>query len=177
MAQNRPAQGGGQRPGQGGQGQRPGQGERPSQGDRPGQGEAGREDRQQNRQDMQDDRQDWADGAREDRQDYRDKARNDWQEHGDDMWDEHGEGWAFWGSGEVVEWEEGFNWGGFFAGAAFGTILTAVAFEDMHESTACSMSQVVVSGVTYIRCGDNWYNQAMSGGQVTYVIVAPPAGY
>jgi hypothetical protein len=170
---NRPSQGGGQaqRPGQGGQGQRP------SQGDRPGQGDANREDWQQHRDDMQNDRQDFQQGQQEDRQEYRDKARNDWQEHGDDMWDEHGEGWVFWGPGEMVEWEEGFNWGGFFAGAAFGTILTAAAFDDMHDTTACTMSQVVVAGVTYLRCGDHWYNQAMSGGQVTYVIVAPPPGY
>ena len=126
---------------------------------------------------MQNDRQDFADQAREDRQSDRDDARDDWQDHSEDMWDEHGESWGFWGSGEMVEWEEGFNWGGFFAGAAFGTVLTAVAFDDMHETTACSMTQVVVQGITYIRCGDHWYNQAMSGGQVTYVIVAPPAGY
>ena len=105
------------------------------------------------------------------------RRREDWQEHGEDVWDEGGEGWVFWGPGEVVEWDEGFNWGGFFAGAALGTILTAAAFDDMHENTACAMSQVVVAGVTYIRCGDNWYNRVMQGGTVNYVVVAAPPGF
>jgi hypothetical protein len=35
---------------------------------------------------------------------------------------------------------------------------------------------VVVGGTTYYQCGTAWYVRSYSGGDVSYVIVNPPAG-
>ena len=44
-------------------------------------------------------------------------------------------------------------------------------------SAACTMSSVVVEGTTYYRCGRNWFQKALSNGEVTYLVVNPPPGY
>jgi hypothetical protein len=39
------------------------------------------------------------------------------------------------------------------------------------------MTAVPVAGVTYYRCGPNWYQKAYANGEVAFVVVAPPPGY
>jgi hypothetical protein len=51
--------------------------------------------------------------------------------------------------------------------------LTMAAFHGL----SCASTRTVVGGVTYYGCGGSWYNQRYVGGQVTYVVVNPPAGY
>ncbi len=53
-----------------------------------------------------------------------------------------------------------------------GTALTISAF----RALSCATSTVVMDGVSYYRCGSTWYSRAYSGGNVTYVVVTPPAG-
>ena len=36
---------------------------------------------------------------------------------------------------------------------------------------------VTVDQITYLKCGDNWYNRVMQGGSVNYVVVAAPPGF
>jgi hypothetical protein len=36
---------------------------------------------------------------------------------------------------------------------------------------------VPVGDVSYYQCGPTWYQKAYTGGEVTYVVVAPPPGY
>jgi hypothetical protein len=45
------------------------------------------------------------------------------------------------------------------------------------RSLSCNSTTVVASGVTYYRCGNDWYSRAYQGSSVTYVVVAAPAGY
>ncbi len=54
-----------------------------------------------------------------------------------------------------------------------GTSLTISAF----RSLSCTSSRIYVGGVTYYRCGHEWYSRAYHGGNVTYVIVTAPSGY
>ncbi|MEE9607375.1 MAG: hypothetical protein V3U03_06505 [Myxococcota bacterium] len=104
-------------------------------------------DREGQREEGREDRQDYRDGAREDRQDYADDVRGEYQEH--------------------EEWYED-RWK-----RAVGASLTVSAF----RSLQCASSTVVVNGVTYYNCGSSWYQRGYSGGNVTYVVVGPPAGY
>ena len=46
-----------------------------------------------------------------------------------------------------------------------------------YNTLPCTPATVVSGGVTYYQCGATWYNQAYSGGSVTYVTVTPPPGY
>ena len=59
------------------------------------------------------------------------------------------------------------------AAFAIGATLTMATFSAM----SCTTTTVVVTGVSYYRCGTGWYNRAYSGGNVTYVVVGAPAGY
>ncbi len=104
-------------------------------------------DREGQREEAREDRQDYRDSAREDRQDYADDVRGEYQEH--------------------EEWYED-RWK-----RAVGASLTVSAF----RSLQCASSTVVVNGVTYYNCGSSWYQRGYSGGNVTYVVVGPPAGY
>ncbi len=49
--------------------------------------------------------------------------------------------------------------------------LTMAAF----RALSCASSAIVVDGVTYYHCGPTWYSRAYTGGNVTYVVVNPPA--
>jgi hypothetical protein len=51
--------------------------------------------------------------------------------------------------------------------------ITYVSF----SSLSCTRSTVTIDYVTYYRCGDDWYQRAYNGGDVTYIVVAAPAGY
>ncbi len=53
-----------------------------------------------------------------------------------------------------------------------GMSLTMAAF----RALSCASSAIVVDGVTYYNCGPTWYSRAYTGGNVTYVVVNPPAG-
>lgn len=111
----------------------------------------------------------------EDRQEYYDKARKEWQEYAE--WDEHGHYWVGGWYGPVIYDDDDTEWVTFVAGIAIGTALTSSAYRSMQQETQCAPQEVVVDGVTYLKCGDHWYNRVMQGGNVNYVVVAPPPGF
>ena len=162
-ASTRPGTGGTQRPGTSDV-TRPGQGTtRPGEGTRPGQGE-GEGDR--------------FDGSRrEDWQDYGNAAREDWQ----DFYEEGGGGYYYGGYYGHYHYydhhEEDGDWAILITGLAVGTALTASSFSSMQTSTKCELSEVVVNGVRYFKCGTTWYTRVIDGTNVSYVIVSAPAGY
>ena len=45
------------------------------------------------------------------------------------------------------------------------------------RGTVDEQPTVPVAGTTYYRCGPNWFQKAYTGGQVSFVVVAPPPGY
>ena len=63
------------------------------------------------------------------------------------------------------------------SGLALGTALTAASFSSMQTSTQCQLTEVVVNGVKYFKCGSTWYNRVMDGTNVSYIIVSAPSGY
>ncbi len=48
---------------------------------------------------------------------------------------------------------------------------------DRGSQPSCTMTTVPVADMTYYRCGPNWFQKAYTGGQVSFVVVAPPPGY
>jgi hypothetical protein len=159
----RPANQPGQQPARPGT-TRPGA-ERPAQQpDRTGDREQSREDWQQHREDMQ-----------QDRQEYAKKAREDWQEYAE--WDEGGGYWVGGWYGPVYHDDDVDDWVVFVSGLALGTALSSAAYSSMKTETKCTPTEVTVNQITYLKCGDNWYNRVMQGGQVNYVVVAPPPGF
>lgn len=63
---------------------------------------------------------------------------------------------------------------GIAAGAAvIGSFINAASY----SALPCTTTTVYVDGVTYYRCGPNWYTRGYRGGEVVYVVVAPPPGY
>lgn len=127
-------------------------------------------------------REDWqqhADDAREDRQKYQKNAREDWQ----DFYEEGGGhgyyyGGYYGGHMHVVDYDEEYsNWGAALAGFAVGTALTSAAFSSMQSNTSCTLTEVMVAGVRYFKCGTTWYNRVLDGTNVNYVIVAAPPGF
>ena len=54
-----------------------------------------------------------------------------------------------------------------------GAALTRAAF----RSLSCTSNIIIVSGVTYYRCGGTWYRRAQQSGDVVYIVVTQPAGY
>ncbi len=53
-------------------------------------------------------------------------------------------------------------------------MITASQAQAQAQSSGCTMSQVVVNGITYATCGSTWYQPIYQGGQVSYEIVSPP---
>jgi hypothetical protein len=139
--------------------------ERPSQQpDRGGDRDQAREDWQDHRGDMQDDR-----------QEYAKKAREDWQEYAE--WDEHGAYWVGGWYGPMIYDDDVDDWLVFATGLAVGTALSSSAYSSMKSETNCQPTEVTVDGISYLKCGDHWYNRVMQGGQVSYVGVAAPPGF
>ncbi len=54
-----------------------------------------------------------------------------------------------------------------------GGALTIAAF----SSLSCRTTTVVVGGVTYYRCGNDWYQRAYRSSEVVYIVVQAPSGY
>ena len=54
-----------------------------------------------------------------------------------------------------------------------GGTLTIAAF----SSLSCTTTTVLVSGVTYYRCGNDWYQRAYRSSEVVYIVVQAPSGY
>jgi hypothetical protein len=81
-----------------------------------------------------------------------------------DWWEEEG--------GHYYDYDEANMW--LAAGMVFvvGATLTVAAV----QSLPCEMTAVSVQGVTYYRCGSSWYQRAFTNGEVTYVVINPPAG-
>ena len=63
--------------------------------------------------------------------------------------------------------------------AAAAVVGAAVAARNVPEywTAPCEPVTVVVGGTTYYQCGSAWYVRAYSGGDVTYIMTNPPAGY
>jgi len=122
--------------------------------------QASRTERTEGRQDTQSSRQQEVTERQQSRQDYKGDAREDWQDYSDDY---HGRGWGYAAAGAAV-----------VAGAyAVGSVVSAANY----RSLSCTPTTVVVGGVSYSQCGSTWYQPTYSGGDVTYVVVNPPAGY
>jgi hypothetical protein len=142
-----------------GQGARPG--DRPSHlpSERPGQGGGGeqRPDRGEGREDWQQ----FLDQQQQDRQNYQSGMAHQRQE----WWEEEG--------GHYYDGYEASSWMAAGMMFAVGATLTAAAV----ASLSCTMTPVAVSGTTYYRCGNQWYERAFTNGQVTYVVINPPAGH
>jgi len=54
-----------------------------------------------------------------------------------------------------------------------GAALTIAAF----SSLSCTTTTVVAAGVTYYRCGNEWYQRAYRSSEVVYIVVQAPSGY
>ncbi len=111
----------------------------------------------------------------DDRQKYANKAREDWQEYAE--WDESRGYWVGGWYGPVIYDDDDVEWGTFLAGVMIGTALSSAAYSSMRTETGCKPSDVVVDGITYMKCGSTWYNRVMQGGTVNYVVVAAPPGF
>lgn len=85
-----------------------------------------------------------------------------------DRWEERRDDWRRWRRRAAVG-------AGIAAGAlAIGAIVSASQW----GSLGCTPETIVVGGVTFYRCGSNWYERVFEGsGNVTYIVVNPPAGY
>jgi hypothetical protein len=116
-------------------------------------------------------------GNREDWQNWADQNREDWQEYGEDYAEEYG-GWGWYGYGHPYyddDWDDfavGVVVGG-MVGLAVGSVVSSSAY----QADACTKHSVEVKGETYYRCDDLWLQKAISGGEVSYIVVNPPAGY
>lgn len=132
------------------------------------QGMTERSDLRTNRQDQiterQGQRQQSYSERQENRQDYRSEAREDWQDAANDHWDNRYYGYRA-GAGAVVAA------GAYAAGRATSSNVTYVT------TLPCSPTTAYLNGVTYYRCGSDWYTRAYSGGNVSYTVVGPPPGY
>jgi len=111
----------------------------------------------------QEQRQEQRAAAREDHQAYATNRREDWQDYADDHYDEHG---YYPGTAAAVA-----------AGAAVGAAAGAAVATPPYWTLSCTPTTVVVGGTTYYQCGSAWYIRAYSGGEVSYSMVNPPAGY
>ena len=111
----------------------------------------------------------------DDRQEYAKKAREDWQEYAE--WDEYHGYWVGGWYGPVIYDDDVDEWATFIVGISIGTALSAAAYESMRTETQCQPTEVVVDQITYMKCGNTWYNRVMQSGGVNYVVVAPPPGF
>jgi hypothetical protein len=84
-----------------------------------------------------------------------------------------------------VEWDhvhiyddDDFEWNsGAWMMMTIGTAVTVAAFSSMSQQQGCNLFQTEVNGTTYYKCGNTWYIEAVTGGNVQYVAVAPPPGF
>jgi hypothetical protein len=142
----------------------------------------GRQDTRGDRQDGRTDRTEARQDARTDRTEVRQENRTDRaqgrQEAARDISDDwHG---GYYGGAYYDHWDDWHPWGYVAAGAAVvagayavGTMINAATYSTL----ACTPTTVVVGGVTYSQCGSTWYQPTYSGGDVTYIVVNPPAGH
>ena len=56
------------------------------------------------------------------------------------------------------------------------SILTLTAASLIRE-VACEETIVEVEGITYVSCGEVWYERRFRGGEVVNVVVEGPPGY
>lgn len=54
-----------------------------------------------------------------------------------------------------------------------GAALTIATF----SSLSCRSTTIVAGGVTYYRCGSDWYQRAYRSTEVVYIVVQAPSGY
>ncbi len=133
-----------------------------------------REDIQQEIGKRQEDRQNFAKDRQEDRQEFAEDMHHDhWDDHHDHWDDDDGE----FAAGAIVGGMVGVA-----VGAAAASTSSSNTTHVYHETTyvptlPCTPQQTVVNGVTYYRCGNDWFQRSFIGNQVTYIVVPPPAGY
>jgi hypothetical protein len=134
------------------------------QGDRQDHVDERQQDRQDFAEDRQEDREDFAEDRQEDREDLIDEHDDDWDDRHDDWDDDDGE---------------------LLAGAIVGaTVVGVAAAATRPESTTtyvttlpCEATAVAVEGVSYYKCGDDWFTRAYAGSEVTYLSVPAPPGF
>ena len=130
-----------------------------------------RSDLRTNRQDeiteRQGQRQETYSERQENRQDYRSEAREDWQDAANN-WDNR---YYRYPAGAAVATGAVVAAGAYAAGRAASSNVTYVT------TLPCSPTTAYLNGVTYYRCGSDWYTRAYAGGSVSYTVVSPPPGY
>ena len=52
--------------------------------------------------------------------------------------------------------------------------MTKQQAQQQASTAGCTMTQMVVNGVTYYQCGSTWYKPVYQTGQVAYQVVSPP---
>lgn len=136
---------------------------RMDEGDRQDHVDERQQDREDYAEDRQQDREDYAEDRQEDREDFIDEHEDDWDDRHDDWDDDDGE---------------------LLAGAIVGaTVVGVAAAATRPEPTTtyvttlpCEATAVSVEGVSYYKCGENWYTRAYAGSEVTYLSVPAPPG-
>ncbi len=135
-----------------------------------------REDWQKELKDRQEDRQDFIKDRQEDRQDFVDDR---WGDHDYHHGGHHHDDWD---SGDFAA---GLIVGGVVVGGAAAIMqgadsqsTTHVYHETHYVATLpCNPAMHTIQGVTYYRCGSDWFQRSFTGSQVTYIAVPPPPGY
>jgi hypothetical protein len=54
-----------------------------------------------------------------------------------------------------------------------GAMLPSAVF----RALTCTTTIIIAHGTTYYRCGPTWYHRTYRGGNMFYIVVAPPPGY
>jgi len=57
---------------------------------------------------------------------------------------------------------------------AIGSVMSSQQAQKQASASGCTMTQVVVNGITYTQCGSTWYQPVYQNGQVVYQVVNPP---
>jgi hypothetical protein len=63
---------------------------------------------------------------------------------------------------------------GVVAGVAIGSMMTQARAQQQAQASGCSLTRIVVNGITYAQCGSTWYQPVYQGGQVAHQVVSPP---
>lgn len=111
---------------------------------------------------IRDNRTDRRDNTRDNRQERRDVKRDNRGERREVRQDVRHE------RHERHEWHED-RWKRRTIGAAL-TIAT-------YSSLSCTRTTVFIGGVTYYRCGGDWYQRVYRSSEVVYIVVQAPTGY
>jgi len=101
------------------------------------------------------------DEAREDWQDWRDQSREDWQDWYEDEYDDH--------------WDDHWH-SSWWYGYPVSTVSYSFYINNSPPCQQTVLINQVTGNTTYYYCNSVWYQPAYAGGEVKYVVTAPPAG-